>query len=136
MSFRLNDDIVGRMLKDCSYKGSEHKEIFKKDVATFFSLVTSGIKDMRAIGATEEYCIDVVLQDRQFPFVLADHQMPNPLRDVCRSGEVPNLFKEDGSVRVARIAMLPPGQLTDNFLRCLAEESLILDGPYCVGCTG
>jgi hypothetical protein len=36
MSFRLNDDIVGRMLRDYSYKGSEHKEIFKKpkDVAT------------------------------------------------------------------------------------------------------
>ena len=33
MTFRLNDDIVGRMLKDYSYKGSEHKEsIFKKDV--------------------------------------------------------------------------------------------------------
>ena len=82
---------------------------------------------MRAIGATEEYCIDVILQDRQFPFVLADYQTQNPLREVCRSGEVPNLFKEGGSVRVARIAMLPPGQLTDNFLRCLAEESLILD---------
>ena len=85
MSFRLNDDIVGRVLKDYSYKGSEHKEIFKKDVATFFSLVTSGIKDMRAVGATEEYCVDVILQDRQFPFVIADHQMQNPLRDVCRS---------------------------------------------------
>jgi hypothetical protein len=109
MSFHLNDDVVGRMIKDCSYKGSEHREIFKKDLVTFFALATSGInsiKDKRAVSATEEYSVEVIFQDRQFPFVLADQQMQNHLREVCRPGEVPNMFKEGGSVRVARRSQL------------------------------
>jgi hypothetical protein len=97
-------------------------------------MVSSGVKDTRGVSfhqvkdesSLPEYLLEVIIQSRQFiPFVnVANPQEMHTLRGSCRQGEVPNLFAQDGFVRIARFTIFPETQATEDFFRCIAEESL------------